>query len=39
MLRGMAGGAGLMDFDVGWWLREFALGFNETGLEADNVVA
>jgi len=25
--------------DVGWWLREFTLGFDESRLEVDNVVS
>jgi hypothetical protein len=28
-----------MDLDIGWWLGVFALGIDETGLEADNIVA
>lgn len=28
-----------VELDVGWWLWVFALGFNQTGLEADDVVA
>lgn len=38
--RGMVSrGAGIMKVDIGWWLWVFALGFQKTGLQADDIVA
>ena len=38
-MHGIVGGMRLVDIDVGGRLWEFALGFDEAGLEVDDVVA